>query len=206
VALLRTVHGTHDRVDSAEDARLTNVRFADDLLDTEISQRNARKDAQENAARGLIVATGIILTLLLGLARDAGLFIADAPAGARWALFATLLVGGISALCAIGTLWPRKYDRLGAQGLTQFNDSAFLDLPTHEVIGRVIATRIGIAKKMDSLHESKATWLKWSFRFLIVAFVGLVAQGAILVSETPDRRTSEIPPIVIPQMEGRPSD
>ena len=51
-----------------------NVAFANDLLETEIAQRNSRKDAQENTARGVILSSGLVLTLLLGLAKDAGLF------------------------------------------------------------------------------------------------------------------------------------
>jgi hypothetical protein len=158
--------------------REANVTFANDLLDTEIAQRNSRKDAQENTARGIIVSAGLVLTLLLGLAKDAGLFSPDTSIVARIALAATVLTGGGAAACAIGTLWPRPYDRLGSRGLGRFNDPAFLDQPEHEVTGAVVATRIGIAKKMDEIHEEKARWLKWAFRLLLVGFVGLIVQGA----------------------------
>src|SRR3954454_22931543 len=103
------------------EGRQTNVEFANGLLDTEIAQRNARKDAQENTARGVIVAAGLVLTLLLGLAQDAGLFAPDTSVVARIALAATVVLGALAAACAIATLWPRKYDRLGAKGLSQFN-------------------------------------------------------------------------------------
>jgi hypothetical protein len=165
--------------------REANVAFANDLLDTEIAQRNARKDAQENTARGVIVAAGLVLTLLLGLAKDAGLFASSTSVVARVALAATMLAGGGGAACAMGTLWPRKYDRLGSGGLGRFNDPAFLDQATHEVTGTVVATRIGIAETMDTLHERKARWLKWSFRLLLVAFVGLIVQGGVLAIDPP---------------------
>jgi hypothetical protein len=111
--------------------REANVAFANDLLDTEIAPRNAHKDAQENTARGVIVASGLLYTLLLGLAKDAGLFASSTSAVARVALAATILAGGGAAACAIGTLWPRKYDRLGSGGLGWFNDATFLDRATH---------------------------------------------------------------------------
>jgi len=173
--------------------RETNVAFANDLLDTEISQRNARKDAQENTARGVIVSSGLVLTLLLGLAKDAGLFASDTSVVARIALAATMLAGGGAAACAIGTLWPRKYDRLGSKGLGRFNDTTFLDQAGHEVTGAVVATRIGIAQTMDNLHERKACWLKWSFRLLLMAFVGLIVQGGVLAIDPPSSPMAAAP-------------
>jgi hypothetical protein len=74
---------------------------------------------------------------------------------------------------------------LAPRGLVKLNDTTFLDKPEHEVMGQVVATRIAIAIKMDDLHELKAKWLKWSFRFLICAFVGLLLQGAVLAISPP---------------------
>lgn len=166
-------------------SRFENVSFANALLETEIAQRNARKDAQENTARGVIVTAGLVLTLLLGLANDAGLFSSRTSLVARIALVATVVLGGSSAACAIGALWPRLYDRIGEEGLVSFNDAAFLDRPTHEVTGTVVASRIAIATTMDTQHEKKARWLKWSFRLLIGAFVGLIIQGTVLALDPP---------------------
>jgi hypothetical protein len=165
--------------------REANVAYANALMDTEIGQRNARKDSQEGTARWIVASTGIVMTLLLGLAKDEGVFSSSASVLARVALVATVALGSLAAGCAIGCLWPRKYDRLGAKGLVSLNDTAFLDKPEHEVMGQVVATRIAIATKMDDLHEDKATWLKWSFRFLVLAFVGLVFQGAVLAINPP---------------------
>ena len=181
--------------DGASEDRLANVAFANDLLDTEIAQRNARKDAQENTARGVIVASGLVLTLLLGLAKDAGLFSPGTSVVARIALAATVVLGALAAACAIGTLWPRKYDRLGTKGLSRFNKTDFLDQPTHRVTGTVVATRIGIAQKMDELHEAKAKWLKWSFRFLLGGFVGLIVLGGVLAIDPP--KPTDPAPIII---------
>ena len=166
--------------------REANVAYANALMDTEIGQRNVRKDAQEATARWIVASTGIVMTLLLGLAKDEGVFSSTASVLARVALVVTVALGSLAAGCAIGCLWPRKYDRLGAQGLVNLNDTAFLDKPEHEVMGQVVATRIAIATKMDDLHEDKATWLKWSFRFLALTFVGLVFQGAVLAINPPN--------------------
>jgi hypothetical protein len=175
--------------------REANVAYANALMDTEIGQRNARKDSQEATARWIVASTGIVLTLLLGLAKDEGVFSSSASVLARVALVATVALGTLTAFCAIGCLWPRKYDRLGAKGLINLNDTAFLDKPEHEVMGQVVATRIGIATKMDDRHEEKATWLKWSFRFLALAFAGLVLQGAVLAinpPKSPSEQTSNM--------------
>ena len=175
--------------------RDANVAYANSLMDTEIGQRNARKDSQEGTARWIVASTGVVLTLLLGLAKDEGVFSSSASVAARAALVATVALGSLTAVCAIGCLWPRKYDRLGAKGLVSFNDTAFLNKPEHEVMGQVVATRVGIATKMDELHESKAKWLKWSFRFLVCAFVGLVVQGGVLALDppkNPSEQTSKI--------------
>ncbi len=165
--------------------REANVAYANALMDTEIGQRNARKDSQEATARWIVASTGIVMTLLLGLAKDEGVFSSSASVLARVALVATVALGSLAAGCAIGCLWPRPYDRLGAKGLVNLNDTAFLDKPEHEVMGQVVATRIAIATKMDELHEDKASWLKWSFRFLACAFAGLVLQGAVLAISPP---------------------
>jgi hypothetical protein len=175
--------------------REANVAYANALMDTEIGQRNARKDSQEATARWIVASTGIVMTLLLGLAKDEGVFSSSASVLARVALVATVALGSLAAGCAIGCLWPRPYDRLGAKGLVNLNDTAFLDKPEHEVMGQVVATRIAIATKMDELHEDKASWLKWSFRFLACAFVGLVLQGAVLAispPKSPSERTANI--------------
>ena len=183
---------------AASSEREMNIAFANDLLETEIAQRNSRKDAQENTARGVILSSGLVLTLLLGLAKDAGLFSPGASAIARFALAATVIAGGIGAACAIGTLWPRRYDQLGAKGLAYFNDPSFLDQASHQVTGTLVATRIGIAQTMDALHEQKSRWLKWSFRMLSVAFLGLIVQGGALAIDPPDTAPSNQPnPIVI---------
>ena len=177
--------------------REANVGFANDLLDAEIRQRNARKDAQENTARGVILSAGLVLTLLLGLANDAGLFTPTTSVIARIALAATVIAGGAAAACAVGTLWPRPYDRLGSTGLSRFNDAKFLDQPSHTVTGAVVATRIGIAQKMDELHDQKARWLKWSFRLLLVAFLGLMIQGGVLAADPPSPPGSAAPARIV---------
>ena len=165
--------------------REANVAYASALMETEIGQRNARKDSQEATARWIVASTGVVMTLLLGLAKDEGVFSSSAPVVGRVALVVTVALGGLAAGCAILCLWPRKYDRLGATGLVNLNDTDFLDRPEHEVMGRVVASRIGIVTKMDELHEDKAKWLKRSFRLLALAFVGLVVQGAVLAIDPP---------------------
>ncbi len=180
---------------SVSPQREANVAYANALMDTEIGQRNTRKDSQEATARWIVASTGIVMTLLLGLANDEGVFSSSASGVARAALVATVALGSLTAVCAIGCLWPRRYDRLGAKGLVNLNDTTFLDKPEHEVMGQVVATRIAIATKMDDLHEDKATWLKWSFRFLACAFAGLVLQGAVLAispPKSPSERTANI--------------
>lgn len=177
--------------------RTANVAFANDLLDAEIAQRTARKEAQENAARNVIVASGLVLTLLLGLSKDAGLFSAENSVASRLALTLTVALGAGAASCAVGAIWPRTYDRLGGTGLDRFNDSDFLDEPTHYVTGVVVATRIGIAKTMDDQHERKARWFKWSLRFLVGAFVALLAQGIVLAVSPPSPDKSSDPVHVI---------
>lgn len=77
------------------------------------------------------------------------------------------------------------------------NDSEFLDRPTHEVTGAIVATRIGIATTIDGPHEQKARWLKWSFRLLIGAFVGLIVQGGVLAIDPPAPKQSTTVRILI---------
>jgi hypothetical protein len=177
------------------DQRTANVTFANELLETEITQRNARKDAQENTARGLIVTAGVVLTLLIGLANDVGLFSARTSPVAKSGLIGTILFGTAAAVCSMGVLWPRPYERLGRRGLMFLNDQDFLDRPTHEVTGQIVATRIAIATTMDDQHENKAKWLKWSFRFLAAAFAMLVLQAVVLVIDPPPSKSS--PPVRI---------
>lgn len=188
---------SHAVTEPLSETRSANVEFANALLETEIAQRNARKDAQENTARGVIVTAGLVLTLLLGLANDAGLFSRGSSVVGRVALVATVLLGAGSATCAIGTLWPRKYDRLGKGALVKFNDAEFLNQPTHAVTGTVVATRIGIARTMDEIHEQKARWIKWSFGLLAAAFVGLIVQGAALAVDPPASKQSTAVRILI---------
>jgi hypothetical protein len=167
-------------VNNSGDDREKNVDFANSLLETEIAQRNARKDAQENTARWIVLTIVGLMTLLLTLSGE-GDVLNDEASWLSHALFvATLAAGGVTVGCAGGTLWPRKYERLGEGGLDQFNKAEFLNQEPHAVMGRVVATRIQIAKKMDELHEQKAKWLKRAFAALAATLVLAVAQGVVL--------------------------
>jgi hypothetical protein len=179
-----------DGPSARNEVRAENVAFASGLLESEISNRNARKDTQENTARGLVVTAGLVLTLLLGLASGAGLFSAKTSLVARVALIVTVLFAAGAAGCAIGVLWPRTYGRLGKDALNEFNQTNFLDRPPDEVAGRVVAARISLATTMDTQHENKAKWLKAAFYFLAGAFVALVVQVVVLVIDPPSPKAS----------------
>jgi heme A synthase len=170
--------------------RKANVAFANSLLEAELASRSTRKDNQENTARGLVVTAGLVLTLLLGLAKGAGLFSSDTSVVARIALIITVLLSASTAACAMGVLWPRTYERLGRDALNALNNTDFLDRPAHEVAGSVAATRISIAKTMDRHHERKAKWLKWAFRLLAGALAALVVQVVVLVIDPPRSKPS----------------
>lgn len=178
------------QIELAEAQRARNVGFAGSLLEVEISQRNARKDAQENTARGLIVTAGVVLTLLLGLASDVGLFSSKTSIVARIAFLVTVGLGAGVAAASMAVLWPRRYERIGEKALDRFNQDEFLDQPTHQVTGMVVASRISIAKTMDKRHEEKTRWLKWAFRLLAGAFIALMFQAVVLVVDPPPPKSS----------------
>jgi hypothetical protein len=165
--------------------REANVGFANELLSTEINQRNARKDAQESTARWIVLTIVSLMTLLLTLSGQAGILSDDASAVLRACFVGTLIAAAVTGGCAGLVLWPRRYERLGAGGFDQLNKTSFLDQPTHAVMGQVVATQIEIAKTMDQLHEIKAGWLKWAFRALGVTLVLVVAQGVLLGVDPP---------------------
>lgn len=175
----------------ASEQRAVNVAYASDLLETEISQRNARKDAQESTARGIVLTAGALITLLLTLSNDAGILDESASDLVHGFFVGTLVAATGAAIGAIGALWPRRYDRLGKEGLGHFNQKSFLDRATHEVTGQVVATRIGIAKTMDENHEAKARWLKAGFVCVAIALVCLTAQGVALAVDPPPEPGSD---------------
>jgi hypothetical protein len=78
---------------SVSPQREANVAYANALMDTESGQRNTRKDSQEATARWIVASTGIVMTLLLGLAKDEGVFSSSASGVARVALVATVALG-----------------------------------------------------------------------------------------------------------------
>jgi hypothetical protein len=167
---------------SASADREANVGFVSSLLETEIAQRNERKEAQETTARWIVASAGLFLTLLVGLAKDAGIFGAKTTTLAEASFIAAIALGALSAGAAIGVIWPRDYERLGAAGLDKLNDSAFLDSPQHEVTGAAVATRVAVAKRMDELHRPQANWLQLSLALLVGAFLALIVLGAGLLA------------------------
>lgn len=167
---------------SASEDREANVGFVSSLLETEIAQRNERKEAQETTARWIVASAGLFLTLLVGLAKDAGIFGARTTTLAEASFIAAIALGALAAGAAIGVIWPRDYERLGGLGLDKLNDGAFLDSAQHEVTGAVVATRVDIAKRMDELHKPKANWLQLSLALLVAAFLALIVLGAGLLA------------------------
>jgi hypothetical protein len=165
--------------------REKNVGFAEDLLRTEIDQRNARKEGQESSARWIVLTVVALMTLLLTLSKEAGILNNASSWALRGSFIATLLAAIGTVFCAGGVLVPRTYERLGGDGLGAFNKAEFLDRPSHEVKGRVVASFIEIATKMDELHEAKARWLRRSLIMLGISLVFIVAQGIALGVDPP---------------------
>ena len=165
--------------------REKNVGFAEDLLRTEIDQRNARKDSQESSARWIVLTVVALMTLLLTLSKEAGILDDASSWALRGSFIATLFAAIATVFCAGGVLVPRTYERLGGEGLAAFNQAEFLDLPSHEVKGRVVASFVGIARKMDELHEAKARWLRRALVMLGISLVFIVAQGMALAVDPP---------------------
>jgi hypothetical protein len=165
--------------------RQANVDFVNSLLETEIAQRNARKEAQETTARWIVASAGVVLTLLLGLANNAGVYNAGTSTFVLVTFVLAVALGAGAAASAVGVIWPREYERLGGAGLEQLNTQAFLDQERHAVTGAVAATRIGIARRMDDLHTPKAFWLQLSLGLLVAAFLALLALGVALVGNAP---------------------
>lgn len=171
--------------DAPSGDRERNVDFANDLLETEIAQRNERKSAQESTARWIVLTIVALMTLLLTLSRESGILDDRSTTLSRILFVANLVAAAATALCAGGTLRPRRYEKLGGEGLDRLNKSDFLDSPPHAVVGQVLATRIAIAKGMDALHELKAEWLTRAFAALAVTLALVVAQGIVLGIEPP---------------------
>jgi hypothetical protein len=172
-------------VERSGENRDANVGFANELLSTEVVQRNARKEAQESTARWIILTIVALMTLLLTLSGQAGILNDGASWLLRGSFVGTLVAAAASGAFAGLVLWPRRYERLGAGGYDQLNREVFLDQPRHAVMGAVLATQIEIAKKMDQLHEVKARWLKWAFRALGLTLAFVVVQGILLGVDPP---------------------
>lgn len=190
--------GKRNQVEQREqtERRLANVEFGNAFLDRELDYRNHRKQEQENTARGLIAASGVLVTVLVALGRDAGIYGSGAVSLARILLVFTLGAAVGSALCGAITQWPRRYDRLGGEALDHFNKEEFLDRPEDEVRGRTLGGRITVAKTMDTRHEQKARWLQAAFLCFLLALAGLVGQGAVLALDPPHRSPSSARRIV----------
>ncbi len=62
--------------------RDANVGFVNELMATEMNQRNARKEAQESTGRRIVLTVVALTTLLLTLAKEAGILDAETS----WAL------------------------------------------------------------------------------------------------------------------------
>lgn len=113
--------------------RDANVGFVNELMATEIQQRNARKEAQESTGRWIILTVVALMTLLLTLAKEAGILSTDAGWALRLCFIATLSASGVTVACAGGALWPRVYEKLGGSGLDRLNKSDFGEVVTRFV-------------------------------------------------------------------------
>jgi predicted cobalt transporter CbtA len=87
------------------------VQFGDALLDSELARRDDRKRDPESTARALVVATGALMTILLSLAKDAGMY----QAGMSWVacgfFILSLAAAVVAAGCAVWTQLPASVSR-----------------------------------------------------------------------------------------------
>lgn len=97
--------------------RQANVDFGNALLDRELDRRDDRKREQESTARGLVVTSGALMTIMLALAKDAGIYQSGTSWVARAFFILTLAASVSAAVCGTMTQRPRKFARLGAEAL-----------------------------------------------------------------------------------------
>lgn len=179
--------------------RENNVRYGDGFLDSQLDFRNQRKDKQEGTAKALVVAAGALMTILVALSEDTGVLVEGAPVTARVFLVLSLVAAVFTVVFGAATLWPRKYDRMGAEALDKFNSNAFLDQDAHQVIGETLGAKITVAKKMDVLNETKGRWLKAAFVAFVVSLAALVGQAITLAADPPPKSSEPKAILVTPK-------
>jgi hypothetical protein len=176
--------------------RQANVDFGNALLDRELDRRDVRKREQESTARAVVVTSGALMTIMLALAKDAGIYQSGTSWVARGFFLLTLAAAVAAAMCGALTQRPRTFQRLGAAAFDCFNKTTFLDQPAHSVVGTILSTKIAIAKNADLRHEEKANWLVASFASLVIALSGVLGMGLDLSIEHPDAQPSAAVPIL----------
>lgn len=62
-------------------------------------------------ALAVVFTAGMLMTVLLGLSKDAGVLTSDSPAPARGALAVTLIGAVAAILCAVVAMLPRAYNQ-----------------------------------------------------------------------------------------------
>lgn len=153
-----------------------------DYIALQVAREDQRKSSLE--ARGVMVVTtsGVLATILLGLAtltkkQDAAFALPDS---ARWWIIAALVCLALAVVGALVTNFPLRSDEADVGGLRRLIDQ-FWDDPGSEAEKTVAKNRVSIIKSAKKANRLRARSLFAAMCFELLALVAIaVAVGVSL--------------------------
>jgi hypothetical protein len=156
------------------------------LLERQLEEERSRKSSLEQRGVAVISTSGVLVSLLFGLAAvvtTAKGF--DLPQAARVLLVATLVLFVLAAVGGILSNWPLGYHQVQTENLHRLISKENWIAPPGVAAWRIAEAQVSILERARKLNEVKARALLAAMTTQILAVTTLATAVAIILIETP---------------------
>jgi hypothetical protein len=152
-----------------------------EYITEQVTREEARKESIERRGLAVVTSAGALVTLLFGLAAfNIGNRHFTLPHSAKVLLIVALSAFFISALCAIATNFPFKYDEAKPDELYAAVKNRWAD-GTPEAERMTSYTRLKVWRSARTKNNLKATYLYWAIIAQGVAVAAVAAAVGLIL-------------------------
>lgn len=166
--------GSGEPESAEESASTAGRKVYSPLLKEQLAEERSRKTSIEQRGVAVITTSGVLVSLLFGLAAvvtQAKSF--ELLAASRALLAVSLLLFVVAALGGIVSNWPLSYSQFHVEDLRRFVDAEYWGGPVDTASRRVAEAQVQILKRARRLNAIKGRALLFAMLIQVLAVVAL---------------------------------